>query len=179
MKFPRNDNEAETAEGTSDGVRPSSGAASRDVLQVLDRYNAINNRTSLRPRTLHLKRIFNCCFGQRRIPKGFCPPAQGCEQRATLGKNRANLDNPIGFVTVFVVFQGQNPVGVADSFLAFTQGSSLLATLGFVAESLWDSRSPDRFRIACKVQRPRAQRARTFGRRWNNSVRPVIGHCCA
>ena len=37
-----------------------------------------------------------------------------------------------------------------------SQGSSLLATLGFIAESLWDSRSLASIKIR-KVQRPRAQ----------------------
>jgi len=34
---------------------------------------------------------------------------------------------------------GRNPVGVGSARPAFSQGSSFLATLGFGAESLWDS----------------------------------------
>src|SRR5437660_443337 len=36
--------------------------------------------------------------------------------------------------------QRHNPVGVDEVLRARTQGSSFLATLGFEAESLWDSR---------------------------------------
>ncbi len=35
---------------------------------------------------------------------------------------------------------GRNPVGVGSQNATRSQGSSFLATLGFVAESLWDSR---------------------------------------
>src|SRR5437879_986064 len=34
--------------------------------------------------------------------------------------------------------RGHNPVGVVDFFLACTQGSSFLATLGWRTQSLWD-----------------------------------------
>jgi hypothetical protein len=33
------------------------------------------------------------------IPKGLCPPAQGCEARATLGKRVESIVNPNGVVT--------------------------------------------------------------------------------
>ena len=36
-------------------------------------------------------------------------------------------------------YEFRNPVGVETDFSIITQGSSCLATLGFVAESLWDS----------------------------------------
>ena len=39
----------------------------------------------------------------------------------------------------------------------FSQGSSLLATLGFEAESLRDSSVRAAYKDACKVQRPRAR----------------------
>src|SRR5213594_3635920 len=35
---------------------------------------------------------------QSSIPKGLCPPAQGCEERATLGKRRWCEHNPEGVV---------------------------------------------------------------------------------
>jgi hypothetical protein len=42
-------------------------------------------------------------------------------------------------VPVFVAVCGYNPVGVANVLTMFSQGSSSLTTLGFEAESLWDS----------------------------------------
>src|SRR5260370_42423793 len=35
-----------------------------------------------------------CTLDDSSIPKGLCPPAQGCEERATLGKSAKEPDNP-------------------------------------------------------------------------------------
>jgi hypothetical protein len=61
----------------------------------------------------------------RTIPKGLRPPAQGCEERATLGNHRENFATPLGLCVSRTV----------------TQGSSCLATLGFGSESRWDSQT--------------------------------------
>src|ERR1051325_10668561 len=74
------------------------------------------------------------------IPKGLRPPAQGCEERATLGAKSRYASNPER-VAAFgppdtaaaQPFQGGQTLG------AISQGSSFLATLGFGAESRWDS----------------------------------------
>ena len=51
--------------------------------------------------------------------------------------------NPNGVVAVgvshVVCADGHNPVGVDKDFLVGTQGSRVAATLGFEAESLWDT----------------------------------------
>ena len=79
------------------------------------------------------------------IPKGLRPKAQGCEERATLGKRIRKTKPRRGFgfgECALRVERRWGPVGVVvlrASYL-LTQGSSFLATLGFVAESLWDSR---------------------------------------
>ena len=77
-----------------------------------------------------------------RIPTGFRPKAQGCEQRATLGNRRHDIHNPNGVVAIsyasFPRRRCRNPVGVGGFFSMFTQGSSFLATLGFGTQSLWD-----------------------------------------
>jgi len=41
-----------------------------------------------------LRGIFSPTHQPGRIPKGFCPPAQGCEQRATLGSIRVCASTP-------------------------------------------------------------------------------------
>src|ERR1035438_5185635 len=74
------------------------------------------------------------------IPKGLCPPAQGCEARATLGFSSQSAPTPTGLQHPCPRSTSRhNPVGVEDNFSTFSQGSSPLATLGFVPESLWDS----------------------------------------
>ena len=40
-------------------------------------------------------------YASSSIPKGLCPPAQGCEARATLGSTSANLINPNGVAPLF------------------------------------------------------------------------------
>jgi hypothetical protein len=65
------------------------------------------------------------------IPKGLCPKAQGCEERATLG-NRSFADtNPNGVATCFAV-EGPQPRWGCASRGRSTQGSSFLTTLGLV-----------------------------------------------
>src|SRR5258708_5537544 len=73
------------------------------------------------------------------IPKGLCPPAQGCEERATLGNGKEGVGNPNGVGALWHVEHRHNPVGVGNVRTVFSQGCSSLATLGFESESLWDS----------------------------------------
>ena len=73
------------------------------------------------------------------IPKGFCHSAQGCEQRATLGKPLKMFSTPTGVVAGEMRAvrnrNGRNRVAVGDVCWMLTQGSSFLATLGFGTES--------------------------------------------
>ena len=80
------------------------------------------------------------CLG---IPTGFRPKAQGCDAGATLGIRPHNVFNRDA-VAVIPSSPGalgicHNPVGVGGNKFLFTQGSSFLATLGCMPESLWDS----------------------------------------
>src|SRR5439155_26136244 len=77
--------------------------------------------------------------GRCPIPKGLRPPAQGCEERATLGTRKNDHQPQRGCDPN--AQPGRNPVGVDAMFRAISQGSSFLATLGFGSESLWDSQS--------------------------------------
>ena len=78
----------------------------------------------------------------RRIPTGFRPKAQGCEARATLGNRHHGISNPNGVVAGFASCQSRQrtpqPRWGCVPFRIVTQGSSFLATLGFVSQSLWD-----------------------------------------
>ncbi len=95
------------------------------------------------------------------IPKGLCPPAQGCEERATLGNVCLESQPQRGCVRPRSL--AATPLALWD-FFRFTQCSSFLATLGFGPESLWDSlnlrpqprsayfrRSANRFSISAKT----------------------------
>src|ERR1051326_1986261 len=73
----------------------------------------------------------------RRIPEGFRRPAQGCEERATLGQSFGKAHNPQGVAPRFVD-TGHNPFRVAHPCAPYSQGSSFLATLGWRTQSLWD-----------------------------------------
>src|SRR6058998_3175532 len=75
-------------------------------------------------------------IGLAAIPTGLCPPAQGCEERATLG-GTPNVPNPIGVASRWCR-GAAGPLGLLMRH-AFSQGSSFLATLGFGSESRWDS----------------------------------------
>src|SRR6266567_3400301 len=79
-----------------------------------------------------------------RIPKGFRNKAQGCEERATLGKGGGQcFTTPTGLWPRYAAIAvGRNPFRVVVDQHARSQGSSFLATLGFGAESLWDSAPP-------------------------------------
>jgi hypothetical protein len=87
--------------------------------------------------------------GCARIPTGFCPKAQGCEERTTLGHRPASVLNRNAVAAIpfssAVRRIGHNPVGVGGDLISFTQGSSSVATLGYVPESRWDSRMDAKF----------------------------------
>src|SRR6266567_3906835 len=117
---------------------------------------------------LSLPTISECRCG-RPIPRGLCPPAQGCDPAlsdnpspliqpkclqcatavliplprksggATLGIRANHVSTPTGLWSRSPPTD-TTPLGLARPE-AMTQGSSFLATLGFVAESLWDSRN--------------------------------------
>ena len=79
--------------------------------------------------------------GLRPIPKGLWPPAQGCEERATLGDEPPGSPTPTGLWPFWAVPR-RNPVGVEARSLPVSQGSlACSATLGFGTESLWDSKA--------------------------------------
>src|SRR5204862_3000142 len=79
-----------------------------------------------------LPRMFN--------PKGLRNKAQGCEERATLGKVTDDSQPQRGCGMVLFPWSPATTLsGLSAMWRAFSQGSSFLATLGFVAESLWDS----------------------------------------
>ena len=77
------------------------------------------------------------------IPKGLSHKAQGCEERATLGKC-AMTGQPQRGCGIFGPWavtrgQGRNPVGVVGFFMTVSQGRrDDTPTLGFVPESRWD-----------------------------------------
>ena len=71
-----------------------------------------------------------------RIPKGFRPPAQGCEERATLGHRGQSSQPQRGCVPRGA--KAATPLGLLHGD-AGSQGSSFLALLGFDTESGWDS----------------------------------------
>jgi hypothetical protein len=77
-----------------------------------------------------------------RIPTGFCPKAQGCAASATLGRRPTNITNrnAVAAISFTPIARDvcHNPVGVALDLDRFTQGSSFLATLGWMTQSLWD-----------------------------------------
>src|SRR6266446_5080767 len=79
------------------------------------------------------------------IPTGLYNSAQGCEERATLGIRKQIIFNPERVASITKIprpalrCSGPQPFQGCEILVAFSQGSSFLATLGFVAESLWDS----------------------------------------
>ncbi len=93
---------------------------------------------------IHANRIVteSAARGFVRIPTGFRPKAQGCEERATLGHRRTNTPNrnAVAAIPISSAARGicHNPVGVDDNLIPFTQGSSCVATLGWRTQSLWD-----------------------------------------
>jgi len=85
-----------------------------------------------------------------RIPKGFRRKAQGCEERATLGRRFDEVPTPTG-LRVGGLEPGHNPGGVELILATIPQGSSFLATLGWRTQSRWDCLTlfglPSRFAI--------------------------------
>src|SRR2546426_3633274 len=77
------------------------------------------------------------------IPRGLRPPAQGCEERATLGQGSTDAPTLKGLWQAHagsdVRKHGATTLSGLNSRRHLTQGSSFLATLGFGPESLWDS----------------------------------------
>src|SRR6266446_3344396 len=81
-----------------------------------------------------------CSLLASSIPKGLCNSAQGCEERATLGKATDDSQPQRGCGMVLFPWSSATTLsGLSPMWRTFSQGSSFLATLGFVAESLWDS----------------------------------------
>src|SRR6266705_1039393 len=81
-----------------------------------------------------------CTLPVSSIPTGLCNSAQGCEERATLGKETDDSQPQRGCgMVLFPSSSATTLSGLSPMWRAFSQGSSFLATLGFVAESLWDS----------------------------------------
>jgi hypothetical protein len=80
--------------------------------------------------------------GCLRIPTGFRPKAQDCEERATLGRCHAKFINRNAVAANPVSSSARavrhNPVGVDDNLIPFTQGSACVATLGWRTQSRWD-----------------------------------------
>jgi hypothetical protein len=99
----------------------------------------------IRPSELRTNRIVTVAAerGCARIPTGFRPKAQGCEERATLGQRPASITNRNAVVAIPFSSAARgichNPVGVDENLIPFTQGSACVATLGWRPESLWDS----------------------------------------
>jgi hypothetical protein len=75
------------------------------------------------------------------IPTGFRPKAQGYEERASMGQRPTNHTNAVAAIPISPIARGicLNPVGVDEKLIPFTQGSSFVATLGYMTQSLWDS----------------------------------------
>jgi hypothetical protein len=91
---------------------------------------------------MHLKRSFN--------PKGIVPSSPGLRAGSypgKIGRGSINLKEVAPFrgdgtdpdTAARLLIGWHNSFGVEYVRAKHTQGSSLLATLGFVAESLWDS----------------------------------------
>jgi hypothetical protein len=105
----------------------------REILKKIRQIELRTNRGVSAPASL----------GSARIPTGFCLKAQGCEERATLGHRSASITNrnAVAAIPFPSATRGicHNPVGVGENLIPFTQGSSCIATLGYMPESRWDS----------------------------------------
>jgi hypothetical protein len=105
----------------------------REILKKIRQIELRTNRIVIGP----------AACGLARIPTGLRPIAQGCEARATLGIRPQNVfnRNAVAAIPFSSVLCGNchNPVGVDENLIPFTQGSSCVATLGCMPESLWDS----------------------------------------
>jgi hypothetical protein len=71
-------------------------------------------------------------------PTALHPVAQGWRNAPTLGQRANESTTPMG-LRPFPSPEGHNPVGVENNFASRSQGSSSLATLGWMTESRWDS----------------------------------------
>src|SRR6266699_1039458 len=83
-----------------------------------------------------------CSLHVLSIPKGLRPPAQGCEQRATLGKVIERNYNPNGVAArslVLIAPMWPQPLWGCFPLRVCPRVARKLATLGFEPESLWDS----------------------------------------
>src|SRR6266576_290579 len=81
-----------------------------------------------------------CSLHGSSIPKGLRNKAQGCEERATLGKASEGSQPQRGCgIVLYPSSSATTLSGLPSMWRAFSQGSSFLAPLGFIAESLWDS----------------------------------------
>jgi len=72
------------------------------------------------------------------IPKGLRLKAQGCEERATLGK-QSEMQNPNGVSSRLNTLRCRNPVGVERIYAHVSQGRRVAPTLGFESERRWRS----------------------------------------
>ena len=100
-----------------------------------------------------------------RIPTGFHPSAQGCEARATLGNRRKQIVNPNGVVSSFKAPRIQPRWGWNIDDDLRTQGSSFVATLGWMPQSLRDWQTPAEalvFQPASSIDESRRQECRRY-----------------
>ncbi|MFA6547021.1 MAG: hypothetical protein WCS99_21570 [Limisphaerales bacterium] len=125
--------------GFAAGVRASARftaptAAASETNPALNSIRTLKRRDRRAPLAPERDRI--------RIPKGFRPKAQGCEERATLGHRPASITNrnAVAAIPFSSAARGicHNPAGVGGDLIPFTQGSSCVATPGWMTQSRWD-----------------------------------------
>ena len=91
-------------------------------------------------RVTKTKRMF---IAPSRIPTGFRPPAQGCEERATLGPPPMSTTTPTGLRPRAAITSGSTPPsGLSPFGSRATQRTSFLATIGWRPQSNWDCSEP-------------------------------------
>lgn len=85
--------------------------------------------------------------GLTAIPKGLWPPAQGCEERATLGGRLLLFSTPMGLCPRTT--SETQPLRGCLALPRFPGVARFLATPGFEPEYLWDSllEFPKRIRL--------------------------------
>ena len=88
-------------------------------------------------------------MGEFLNPKGISAQSPGLARRAYPG-NAAHHKNSTPTGLRLGRSRRRNPVGVEPVLDPISQGSSCLATLGFVAESLWDSAKTSPYIIILK-----------------------------
>ena len=99
---------------------------------VLCRFFIVRQPRRKRQRTLSITHTFGS------NPKGIVSSSPGLRGTSYPGCGAAAETNPNG-VASRTRRPRHNPVGVEANFVAVSQGSSCLATLGFGLESRWDS----------------------------------------